>query len=199
MRPNGRSITPQAVRQIVLIDEVDVQSKQAHVKDRNMAHHIAVFRNANGLSQIPQAGEVWYAETISTNEMHLVERQDTADEHLQKVGDANLGIPAMQEGDGHLRLPGTLHIRAESITFASKAHQSDPKPFGVPMKDTATGNGTITLYALTRAPIPASLVIYKNGVYMHETADYTLSGSNVTFVVAPANAAKLAFHYQSDE
>lgn len=199
MRPQGTRITQAATRQNVLIDEVDLQRRQAHVKDKNLASHIAVFRETDAISQIPVTGELWVAESINSHEMHLVRRRDTEEEHTQKVGNSDGSIASMVEGDVHLRAPSTLHVRAEGFTFASKAHQTDPKPLGVPMRDTALGDGTTVLYPLSRTPIVSSLLIYKNGVYMHITADYTVTGKNVTFTTPPVNTAKLAFHYESNE
>jgi hypothetical protein len=64
---------------------------------------------------------------------------------------------------------------------------------------TATGNGTQTLFPLTKTPSNASqIMVYVNGLRMTATAqgvtnDYSVNGATVVFTSAPANAVKITF------
>lgn len=61
---------------------------------------------------------------------------------------------------------------------------------------TATGNGSTTVYALPSTPAYAdSVEVYLNGIRQRKTTDYSVSGSNVTFVTAPAAAENIYFVY----
>lgn len=69
-----------------------------------------------------------------------------------------------------------------------------------PYLQQATGDGVTVTFYLTRAPtIAGGLMVFKAGLALtpalNGTAnDYSVSANAVTFVVAPAAAAKLLFH-----
>jgi hypothetical protein len=53
-----------------------------------------------------------------------------------------------------------------------------------------TVNGVNVTFTLNNAPNPASsLQLYKNGLLLKATVDYTLSSLTITYAVAPANGA----------
>jgi hypothetical protein len=61
---------------------------------------------------------------------------------------------------------------------------------------TGTIDGSNTVFTLAQTPFAASAVqVYLNGVYRTPTTDYTISGSTITFVVAPPNASKVEAAY----
>ena len=69
----------------------------------------------------------------------------------------------------------------------------DPNDF---RKNSATGNGATTAFVLSDAPIGSgALWVYVNGIEQQLTTDYSLSGSTVTFVTAPAAAQSIDFTY----
>ncbi len=58
-------------------------------------------------------------------------------------------------------------------------------------------NGTNAAFTLLHAPNPAaSLKLYKNGVLLQNTADYTLSGSTITMTNAPQQGDTLLADYR---
>lgn len=57
------------------------------------------------------------------------------------------------------------------------------------------GDGSTTAFALGYTPRTDSLTVYKDGVLLEVTTDYTLSGQTVTFVVTPAADARLVFRF----
>lgn len=57
-------------------------------------------------------------------------------------------------------------------------------------------DGVNVTYTLAQNPNPAtSLQLFKNGLLLRLTTDYTLSGSTVTMVVAPTGGSYLQAHY----
>lgn len=58
-----------------------------------------------------------------------------------------------------------------------------------------TVNGTNKVFTLASTPATNSLNVYKNGIRLKPTSDYTLSGSTITFVTAPASGAVLLADY----
>ncbi len=57
------------------------------------------------------------------------------------------------------------------------------------------GDGSTVAYTLSEAPTSGSVKVYVDGVEQTLTTDYTISGSVVTFVSAPASGEKIAMTY----
>lgn len=60
---------------------------------------------------------------------------------------------------------------------------------GTPTLETPTGtiNGSNTSFTITQTPIANSLMLFFNGQLLKENTDFTLSGTTITFTVAPTN------------
>lgn len=67
------------------------------------------------------------------------------------------------------------------------------------MTETPSGliNGSNTIYTLAYEPIPATLVLWRNGVAQQILVDFTLSASTVTFLTAPQSGDWLFALYSS--
>jgi len=126
---------------VVTIDDIDITQRIAHCVDKHNGRLVCSFRESNALTEIPQPGQQWVAERVHGWEWQLTTRWESTPEHLQKAGDPTQGIPAMSPGDGHLRLPGTLHIRSGAISVASMRNQASPKPMGATYMQRYVGNG----------------------------------------------------------
>lgn len=57
------------------------------------------------------------------------------------------------------------------------------------------GDGSTVAFDIGDTPKTDSLTVYKDGVLLTVTTDYTLSGQTVTFVATPADAARLVFRF----
>lgn len=57
------------------------------------------------------------------------------------------------------------------------------------------GDGSTVAWTLDEEPTSGSVKVYVDGVLQTVTIDYTISGSEVTFVSAPDDGAKIAFAY----
>ena len=58
-----------------------------------------------------------------------------------------------------------------------------------------TGNGSTTAYTITAGKVVDDLLVYVNGICLVPTDDYTISGTTLTFVTAPANSAEITIRY----
>lgn len=64
---------------------------------------------------------------------------------------------------------------------------------------TGTINGSNTTFTLSEsAHEQDSLMVFKNGLLQKYTTDYTLSGTTITFVTAPATASELVIVYDQN-
>lgn len=77
-----------------------------------------------------------------------------------------------------------MRINAKYFTTSSFEHQS------------FAGNGATTAFALTYEPITIKAVYaHINGLVQRPTTDFTLSGSTITFVAAPAAEQDIDIYY----
>jgi hypothetical protein len=63
-------------------------------------------------------------------------------------------------------------------------------------EDAFTGDGSTLVFALSETPKASSYTVYINGTLKTETTDYAISGTTLTFVVAPADDADIVIHYE---
>lgn len=60
----------------------------------------------------------------------------------------------------------------------------------------ASGDGSTTGFSLPSTPHSNSAVqVFVDGLIQRPTTDFSISGSTVTFVTAPANGQDILFHY----
>ena len=62
---------------------------------------------------------------------------------------------------------------------------------------TATGNGSTTAFTINSGRTVEDILVFVNGFQLTPTTDYTISGTTLTFVTAPANNAEITFRYLS--
>ena len=59
----------------------------------------------------------------------------------------------------------------------------------------AAGDGTDTTFTINSGRAVADVLVIVNGVILVPTTDYTISGTTLTFAVAPAASAEIQFRY----
>ena len=59
----------------------------------------------------------------------------------------------------------------------------------------ATGDGSTTAFTINANRAVADVLVHVNGLLMTPTADYTISGTTLTFQTAPASSAEIDFRY----
>jgi hypothetical protein len=60
---------------------------------------------------------------------------------------------------------------------------------------TATGDGTEDEFTISSGRSVQDVLVFVNGFQLTPTTDYTISGTTLTFISAPANAAEITFRY----
>ena len=60
---------------------------------------------------------------------------------------------------------------------------------------TATGDGSTTGFTINSGRAVADVLVMVNGVTLIPTADYTISGTTLTFATAPAASAEIVYRY----
>ena len=60
---------------------------------------------------------------------------------------------------------------------------------------TATGDGSDTTFTINSGRTVEDILVFVNGFQLTPTTDYTISGTTLTFVTAPANNAEITFRY----
>ena len=61
--------------------------------------------------------------------------------------------------------------------------------------DTATGDGSTTVFTINSGRAVADILVIVNGVVLVPTTDYTISGTNLTFATAPESGAEIQYRY----
>ena len=59
----------------------------------------------------------------------------------------------------------------------------------------ATGDGTDTTFTITSGRAVDNVLVFVNGICLVPTDDYTISGTTLTFITAPANGAEITVRY----
>jgi hypothetical protein len=111
--------------------------------------------------------------------------------------DSDSGTPAIVQGSADQSLANASYI-AVAAHVSGSVFSDDirywgliaaPPSAGNLVIDQFTGDGSDTTFVLSTAPLSeANTQVYVNGVYIPKTS-YSLTGSTITFSVAPANTA----------
>lgn len=138
---------------------------------RRVEDHVSRLHTASAEQGKELAGKVSFSDSdLFTMAAHM--RQ-----HLQATGSHPLTIAS---------LPGVAGEAQQGSGGGSGGSGT-----GVVIRETPSGvmNGTNTTFTLSQAPTPASsLLLFLDGVEQEPGTDYTLSGSTITYVVAPSAA-----------
>lgn len=163
------------------IDDVDLPNKSAHCITNQGSKVVATFRASSAAFQIPMQGERWRAERVGY-QWHLLTRWDEPTESTLKY--------SLQPGDVHMRVPGNLHTDANLIVTPAG-------PIGAAVRENIHPDGSNTSYVLSGSPVnDETVMIYKNGVYLHPGSDYNSSGPIIFFSATPLTTDKITVHYQ---
>jgi len=85
--------------------------------------------------------------------------------------------------------PKILHYQSSSDSLmGSEIHNLSHKDSTTKVYD---GDGSITTFAMDGTSISNNVMVFVDGSLKLETTDYTISGSNVVFVSAPAGSTKI--------
>jgi len=139
----------------------------------------------NNVRQEPGSGKAY---TAAGTTLTISEAPTTGDDMyciFQGKAQGHHFIPPTSIQGSHIHttfdLTGkTLTLPASTLSYSS----------GV-----ATGDGTDTTFTINSNRTVADILVHVNGLLMTPTADYTISGTTLTFNTAPANGAEIDFRY----
>jgi hypothetical protein len=60
---------------------------------------------------------------------------------------------------------------------------------------TGTGDGSTTTLTITSGRTVSDVIVDVNGIVLTPTTDYTISGTTLTFITAPAASAEITVRY----
>jgi hypothetical protein len=71
----------------------------------------------------------------------------------------------------------------------------DPQFIYTYTSGTATGDGSDTTFTINSGRTVEDVLVFVNGFQLTPTTDYTISGTTLTFITAPANASEITYRY----
>ena len=105
----------------------------------------------------------------------------------------NYSLPtASSSVKGGVKVGSNLGISSEVLTVRSASATQDGAAKAM-QTETFTGNGTATDVNISYAP--SYLAVYLSGMRQKETDDYSVSGTQITFVSAPKSGQKITVDY----
>ena len=93
---------------------------------------------------------------------------------------------AEQRNDGDFLL-----IYDTSATSLKKILASNVAPTLTHVSRTATGDGSTKVFTVTSGTAVANVLLFINGIVQRPTTDYSISGTNLTIVVAPSASDRI--------
>ncbi len=179
-----QQLAEQMVRAVKVPVTDDIQSSDLAQGILDLAPVIDDIQTVSGISSdvTAVAGNAANVNTVATN---VVDIQNFADVYQG----AKVSAPALRNDSSPLQL-GDLYF--DTTLDAMQAYGSAGWVAAGPATPVTittqrfSGNGSTTAFTLSAAPpFAAALDVYISGVYQNLTADYTVSGTTLTFTSAP--------------
>ena len=137
------------------------------------------------------------AETRADNDLFLV--YDTSAGALKKIQGSNVAEPFDITGRAELSELAAdddeLVIYDTSAGSLKKIQKSNIATTMTYTKGTFTGDGSTTTITINSGRAVDDVLVFVNGVCLTPTDDYTISGTTLTFVMAPTSGAEITVRY----
>ena len=125
----------------------------------------------------------------------LVLIYDTSAGSLKKIQKSNLDTSLDITGKAELAEQAAnddeLIIYDKSASTIKKIQKSNIATTMTYTKSTGTGDGSTTAFTINSGRAVDNLLVFVNGICLVPTDDYTISGTTLTFVTAPAASAEI--------
>ena len=130
----------------------------------------------------------------SGDEIYVI--NPTQVESIARAGDISSGAFTGQTELSALAADDDLLLVYDtSATAVRKIQKSNIATTLTYTSGTATGDGSDTTFTINSGRSVNDVLVIVNGAILIPTADYTISGTTLTFATAPANGAEIAFRY----
>ena len=139
------------------------------------ANHLLV--SLNGVMQAPQDSF-----TVSGSQITFASALTSSDsiDFIMALGDVlDIGVPS----DGAVN---TSQLANDAVTVDK---------INFPTKTTMTGDGSDTTLTINSGRTVDDVLVFVNGICLVPTDDYTISGTTLTFTLAPASSAEVVVRY----
>ncbi len=103
-------------------------------------------------------------------------------------------MPILKQGSQWGSIGGTITDQTDLIDYIESHGGDSGTPFEEPLAGTI--DGTNTVFTFSHTPIENTQSVYVNGVFQSSISDYALSGTTITFTVAPTSPSILIITYQ---
>ena len=130
----------------------------------------------------------------ASDEIYVI--NPTQVESIARAGDISSGaFTGQTELSSQAADDDVLLVYDTSATAVRKIQKSNIATTLTYTSGTATGDGSDTTFTINSGRSVNDVLVIVNGAILIPTADYTISGTTLTFATAPANGAEIAFRY----
>ena len=148
----------------------------------------------NNVRQEPGTGKAYTAATTTLTMSEAPEASDDMYCVFQGRAQGHHFVPAATIQGSHIHT--TFDLTGKTVTLPNAAVTSTHVTQHLSYSSgVATGDGSTTAFTINANRAVADVLVHVNGILMTPTADYTISGTTLTFQTAPASSAEIDFRY----
>ena len=148
----------------------------------------------NNVRQEPGTGKAYTAATTTLTMSEAPEASDDMYCVFQGRAQGHHFVPAATIQGSHIHT--TFDLTGKTVTLPNAAVTSTHVTQHLSYSSgVATGDGSTTAFTINANRAVADVLVHVNGLLMTPTADYTISGTTLTFQTAPASSAEIDFRY----
>ena len=158
----------------------------------------------NNVRQEPGSGSKSYTLTAPTSlifntapaasdEIYVI--NPTQVESIARAGDLSSGAITGQTEESTVADADTILMFDASASALRKVTRANFSPALTYTSAAATGDGSDTTFTINSGRSVNDVLIIVNGVILIPTTDYTISGTTLTFITAPAADAEISIRY----
>ena len=129
----------------------------------------------------------------SADEIYVI--NPTQVESVVRAGDLSSGAITGQTEETTSADDDVILMFDTSASALRKVTKTNFSPALTYTAGSATGDGSTTVFTINSGRAVADVLVIVNGVILVPTTDYAISGTNLTFAVAPAASAEIQFRY----
>jgi len=158
----------------------------------------------NNVRQEPGTGSKSYTLTAPTSlifntapaasdEIYVI--NPTQVESITRAGDLSSGAITGQTEESTVADADTILMFDASASALRKVTRANFSPALTYTSAAATGDGSDTTFTINSGRSVNDVLVIVNGAILIPTTDYTISGTTLTFITAPAAAAEISIRY----
>ena len=129
----------------------------------------------------------------AADEIYVV--NPTQVESIVEAGNISSGAITGQTAETSVADADTILMFDASASALRKVTRANFSPALTYTAGAAVGDGSDTTFTINSGRAVADVLVIVNGVVLVPTTDYTISGTTLTFAVAPAASAEIQFRY----